>query len=79
MSLRELIYNYVTVYNEGFNQSEIDKLLLQFPNVDKKRFSKILLKRKPIAIGKVTIIRHHDVLKAIIHGIMKPKRGKWKK
>jgi len=79
MSIRELVYYYETAHMEGFVKAEIDCLLKKFPNIDMRRFNTTLSARKPILKDKEILVRHHDVLKAIMHGIMKPRRGMWKK
>jgi len=79
MSIRELVYSYETLHTEGFVKAEIDGLLKKFPNICVERFETTLAARRPIMVGKEAVIRPHDVLKAIMHGIMKPRRGLWKK
>lgn len=40
--LKQKIYNYDTKYKEGFIWDEIEKLLKEFPNINKEKFNKAL-------------------------------------
>ncbi len=42
MKLREKINKYKTQYEEGFLESEIEKLLLEYPNINMEKYDKAL-------------------------------------
>lgn len=77
--LEDKVYNFKTKYKEGFTDSEIQKLLLEYPSVDKQKFNKALCGITMIYIDNEAVIYPCDIYLALKCGLEKrnPKWYEW--
>ena len=67
--IQKLIYNYPTMYAEGFTNKEVKDLASKIPNINMKKVNNSLYCNTCIKIGNELINYHHDVLLAITCGV----------
>jgi hypothetical protein len=67
--LRELVYNYSTKNEYGFNDEEQKKLLEQFPDVNMDKYNNALMGITCMMENDKFIIYHCDIFTALVCGI----------
>lgn len=71
MTPRERVYGFKTKYKEGFIQSEVEKLLKYYPDIDMKKFNDALMCNTCMLIDGNIIQYHCDIELALVCGIEK--------
>lgn len=67
--IQDKIYTYKTKHKEGFLQTEIDTLLIDYPDINMDMFNDALM-GNTCMVKKGKIVQYHcDIYKAIICGI----------
>ena len=70
LEIQNLIYNYPTLYAEGFTLQEINDVLKLIPNIDKSAFNLKLTTMTVSVIRNSQILYSHlAMVGAIVHGI----------
>lgn len=67
--LKNFIYNYKTVYPQGFTFDEIKDVLTHFPSVNIEKYNNAMTCLTCFAIDGNTVIFHCDVLTGIRCGL----------
>jgi hypothetical protein len=67
--IQKLVYNYPTMYAEGFTNKEVKDLASKIPNINMKKVNNSLYCNTCIKIENELINYHHDVLLAITCGV----------
>jgi hypothetical protein len=65
-SIRRSVHDFKTCYSHGFVRSELDMLLSEYPELDIKKFNKILNANMVLIIQGDLVHLHDDVENAII-------------
>ena len=68
-SVFDIVYNYPTKYREGFTNSEIEEVLKNFPNLNRKFYDNTLYGTTCMMIDNEMIVYHCDIENAIICGL----------
>lgn len=68
-NIKEQILNFKTKNKEGFSQSEIEALLIVFPDINKNKFNNALNDITCLQKNDETIIYHFDIEKAVRCGL----------
>lgn len=68
-SVFDIVYNYPTKYREGFTNSEIEEVLKNFPNLNRKFYDNTLYGTTCMMIDNEMITYHCDIENAIICGL----------
>lgn len=78
-SVFDIVYNYPTKYREGFTNSEIEEVLKNFPNLNRKFYDNTLYGTTCMMIDNEMITYHCDIENAIICGLKNTNIGgiKW--
>lgn len=67
--IQDKIYSYKTKHEEGFLQTEIDTLLIDYPDINMDKFNDALM-GNTCMVKEGKIVQYHcDIYKAIICGI----------
>jgi len=69
MNLYDTVYNYPTKNPEGFTGDEINKLLHDFPELDRKMFDDAMIGNTCMVIDGKAVMYHCDILTAIKCGL----------
>lgn len=69
MNLYDTVYNYPTKNPEGFTGDEINKLLHDFPELNRERFDNAMIGNTCMVIDGKAVIYHCDVLTALRCGL----------
>lgn len=67
--IQDKIYSYKTKHKEGFLQTEIDKLLIDYPYINMDMFNDALMGNTCMVKDGKIVQYHCDIYKAIICGI----------
>lgn len=67
--IQDKIYSYKTKHKEGFLQTEIDTLLLDYPDINMDMFNDALMGNTCMVKDGKIVQYHCDIYKAIICGI----------
>jgi len=67
--IQDKIYSYKTKHKEGFLQTEIVKLLLDYPDINMDMFNDALMGNTCMVKDGKIVQYHCDIYKAIICGI----------
>ncbi len=66
---KEIVYNFKTKYKEGFTASDIDKLLVDYPELNKDKFDNALCGITCDMRDEELVIYHCDIHKAMLCGL----------
>jgi len=67
--IQDKIYTYKTKHKEGFLQTEIDTLLIDYPDINMDMFNDALMGNTCMVKDGKIVQYHCDIYKAIICGI----------
>jgi len=67
--IQDKVYTYKTKHKEGFLQTEIDTLLIDYPDINMDMFNDALMGNTCILKDGKIVQYHCDIYKAIICGI----------
>ena len=67
--IHKAVYDFKTKHSEGFTTSEINELLLNYPDINKDKFYDALQGITGMFKDNDTIIYHCDIEKALLCGI----------
>jgi len=67
--IQDKIYSYKTKHKEGFLQTEIDTLLIDYPDINMDMFNDALMGNTCMVKDGKIVQYHCDIYKAIICGI----------
>lgn len=67
--IEDKIYSYKTKHKEGFLQTELDTLLLDYPNINMDKFNDALMGNTCMLKDDKIVQYHCDIYKALICGI----------
>ena len=67
--IEDKIYNFKTKHKEGFLQTEIDTLLIDYPNINMDRFNDALIGNTCLVKNGKIVQYHCDIYKALMCGI----------
>jgi|LakMenEpi03Aug12_release.lakeMendotaPanAssembly.Ray.scaffolds.fasta_scaffold00340_6 hypothetical protein len=68
-NIQEKVYNYKTKHQEGFTQSELENLLLNYPNINMDKFDDAMRGCTCMLKDNEIIMYHCDIARAITCGI----------
>lgn len=68
-NIKEKVYNFKTKNKEGFTNSEIKKLLKDFPEINMDKFNSALMGITCMRIDNETVIYHCDIESALHCGV----------
>lgn len=77
--IRDFIYNYKTIYPEGFINTEIEEILKLYPNINMDKFNDAMMGNTCMLRDNNIINYHCDIYNAIISGVENRKLtiGEW--
>ena len=67
--IQDKIYSYKTKHKEGFLQTEVNTLLIDYPNINMYKFNDALMGNTCMLKDGKIVQYHCDIYKAIICGI----------
>ena len=67
--IQDKVYTYKTKHKEGFLQTEIDTLLIDYPDINMDKFNDALMGNTCMVKDGKIVQYHCDIYKAIICGI----------
>lgn len=67
--IQDKIYSYKTKHKEGFLQTEVDTLLIDYPDINMDKFNDALMGNTCMLKDGKIVQYHCDIYKAIICGI----------
>lgn len=67
--IQDKIYSYKTKHKEGFLQTEVNTLLIDYPNINMDKFNDALMGNTCMLKDGKIVQYHCDIYKAIICGI----------
>ena len=69
VNIQENVYNYKNKHQEGFIKSELENLLLNYPNINMDKFNDAMTGCTFMLKENDIIIYHCDIVRAITCGI----------
>ena len=67
--IQDKIYSYKTKHKEGFLQTEVDTLLIDYPDINMDKFNDALMGNTCMLKDDKIVQYHCDIYKALICGI----------
>lgn len=67
--IENLVYNYETKSEHGFNNHEIESILLNFPDINMDKFWSAMTGNTCMVEDNMVVNYHCDIYKAIVCGI----------